>query len=107
VLTLIPTHQFQKLTAHINCEKNGGLFWGVVLVFAKQCSTQATDTSLRVDIVWKIIPYFASVDFPLFTIKIKSKTFRDRIAPHHWQQFRARYPSWSKALSRYFPHSLP
>jgi hypothetical protein len=90
VRTLIPTYQFPKLTARINYEENGGLFWGVVLVFAKQCSTQTTDTSLQVDIVWKIIPCFAFVNFPLFTIKIKSKPFRDRIAPHHWQQFRAR-----------------
>jgi hypothetical protein len=90
VLTVIPTYQFPKLRAHINCGETGGLFWGVVLVFAKQRFTQAADTSVQVDIFWKIIPYFAFVDFPLFTIKIKSNPFRDRIAPNHWQQFRAR-----------------
>jgi hypothetical protein len=73
VLTLVPTYQFPILTAHVNCEENGGLFWGVVLVFAKQCSTQTTDTSLQVAIIWYIIPYFAFVEFPLFKLKIKSK----------------------------------
>jgi hypothetical protein len=63
---------------------------GYVLVFAKQCSTQTSDTSLQVDITWKIIPYFAFVDFPLFTIRIKSELFKDSVAPHHWQKFRAR-----------------
>ena len=81
----IPTYQFLKLTAHINCEENGGLLWAVDLVLAKTCSPQTTDTSIQVYIFWEIIPYFAFVDFSFFKIKIKSKSFRDRIAPHHWQ----------------------
>jgi hypothetical protein len=51
-------------------------------VFGKNCSTQATDTSVQVDIFLEIVPYFDFVDCPFFKIKIKSKPFRDWIVPH-------------------------
>ena len=56
-------------------------------VFGKNCSTQATDTSVQVDIFLEIVPYFDFVDCPFFKIKIKSKPFRDDCSPSTGNNF--------------------
>lgn len=66
----------------MTCKENGGLFWGVVLVLAKNCWTQAIDTPVQVDIFLEIVLFIDFGDRPFFEIKIKRKPFRDGIATH-------------------------